>query len=263
MDETTLRLAVFFGLFGAFALAETVTPRRQRSFTRWGRWFTNWAISISNTVLTGVLKALLGVTAALAALDAADLGIGLFNTVDWPVWLEVLIVFVVLDFAIWFQHVLSHKIPILWRLHRVHHADRDFDVTTAIRFHPIEIGLSMLFKVALVYALGASVIAVILFEIVLNGAAMFNHANIRLPFGWDRRLRQLIVTPDMHRVHHSVDRREHDTNYGFNLSIWDRLFGTYTAQPRFGHEDMAIGLPEHQTPEPTQFLWSLAFPFRK
>ncbi|MEL6999755.1 MAG: sterol desaturase family protein [Pseudomonadota bacterium] len=263
MDEMTLRLAVFFGLFGAFALAETVTPRRQRNFKRWGRWFTNWAISISNTVLTGVLKAVLGVTAALAALDAANLGVGLFNHLSWPFWLEVLIVFVVLDFAIWLQHLLSHKIPILWRLHRVHHADRDFDVTTAIRFHPIEIGLSMLFKVALVYALGAPVEAVILFEIVLNGAAMFNHANIRLPFEWDRRLRQVIVTPDMHRVHHSVYRHEHDTNYGFNLSIWDRMFKTYTAQPRHGHEDMTIGLAEHQSPEPTQFLWSLAFPFRR
>ena len=263
MDETTLRLSIFFGLFGALALAETVTPRRRLTFKRWGRWFTNWAISITNAVLTGFLKALLGATAVLAALDAADLGVGLFNTLDWPVWLEILIVFVALDFAIWFQHVISHKIPILWRMHRVHHADRDFDVTTAIRFHPIEIGLSMLFKVALVYALGASVTAVILFEIVLNGAAMFNHANIRLPMEWDRRLRQIIVTPDMHRVHHSTDRREHDTNYGFNLSIWDRLFRTYTAQPRLGHQDMQIGLKEYQTSAPTTFPWSLRLPFLK
>lgn len=263
MDETTLRLSIFFGLFGALALAETVTPRRRLTFKRWGRWFTNWAISITNAVLTGLMKALLGATAVLAALDAADLSVGLFNTVDWPVWLEILIVFVALDFAIWFQHVISHKIPILWRLHRVHHADRDFDVTTAIRFHPIEIGLSMLFKVALVYALGASVTAVILFEIVLNGAAMFNHANIRLPEEWDRRLRQIIVTPDMHRVHHSTDRREHNTNYGFNLSIWDRLFQTYTAQPRLGHQDMQIGLKEYQTSAPTTFPWSLRLPFLK
>lgn len=263
MDETTLRLSIFFGLFGALALAETVTPRRRLTFKRWGRWFTNWAISITNAVLTGLMKALLGATAVLAALDAADLSVGLFNTVDWPVWLEILIVFVALDFAIWFQHVISHKIPILWRLHRVHHADRDFDVTTAIRFHPIEIGLSMLFKVALVYALGASVTAVILFEIILNGAAMFNHANIRLPEEWDRRLRQIIVTPDMHRVHHSTDRREHNTNYGFNLSIWDRLFQTYTAQPRLGHQDMQIGLKEYQTSAPTTFPWSLRLPFLK
>ena len=263
MDETTIRLAVFFGLFGAFALAETVTPRRKLTFKRWNRWFTNWAISIINAVLTGVMKALLGATAVLAALDAADLGVGLFNTLDLPIWLEVIAVFVILDFAIWFQHLISHKIPILWRLHRVHHADRDIDVTTAIRFHPLEIGLSMLFKVALVYALGAPVIAVILFEVVLNGAAMFNHANIRLPQEWDQRLRKVIVTPDMHRVHHSVDRREHDMNYGFNLSIWDRLFRTYLAQPRHGHEDMTIGLAEYQTNEPTTFPWSLKLPFLK
>ena len=263
MDETTIRLAVFFGLFAAFALAETVTPRRRRVFKRWNRWFTNWAISITNTVVTGLMKALLGATAVLAALDAADLGVGLFNVIDLPVWIEVLAVFLILDFAIWFQHVISHKIPILWRMHRVHHADRDIDVSTAIRFHPLEIGLSMLFKVALVYALGAPVFAVILFEIVLNGAAMFNHANIRLPQKWDARLRKIIVTPDMHRVHHSIDRREHDTNYGFNLSIWDRVFGTYLAQPRHGHEDMMIGLAEYQTAEPTTFPWSLKLPFQK
>ena len=263
MDETTVRLAAFFGLFMAFALAETVNPRRRLTFKRWGRWFTNWAISITNSVLTGLMKGLLGLTAALAAADAANLDVGLFNSLDWPVWIEVIAVFILLDLAIWFQHLISHKIPILWRLHRVHHADRDFDVTTAIRFHPLEIGLSMLFKVGLVYALGAPVIAVILFEIVLNGAAMFNHANIRLPEEWDRRLRQVIVTPDMHRVHHSTDRREHDTNYGFNLSIWDRLFRTYTAQPRLGHEDMRIGLPEYQTPDPTMFPWSLKLPFQK
>ena len=137
MDETTIRLAAFFGLFMAFALAETVTPRRRPTFKRWGRWFTNWAISITNTVLTGLMKGLLGLTAALAAVDAADLGVGLFNRIDLPVFIEVIVVFILLDFAIWFQHLISHKIPILWRLHRVHHADRDFDVTTAIRFHPI------------------------------------------------------------------------------------------------------------------------------
>ncbi|MEM6357192.1 MAG: sterol desaturase family protein, partial [Pseudomonadota bacterium] len=177
-------------------------------------------------------------------------------------WLEVLLVFVVLDFAIWAQHVASHKIPILWRLHRVHHSDRDIDVTTAIRFHPLEIAFSMILKIGLVYALGAPVVAVLLFEVVLNGAAMFNHANLRLPRGLDRWLRFAIVTPDMHRVHHSIDRAEHDANYGFNLSVWDRLFGTYIDQPAGGHEGMTIGLEPHQDEGPTRLGWTLAFPFR-
>ena len=263
MDETTIRLAAFFGIFAAMALWEAAMPRRMRSATRASRWLTNWGISVVNTGVSALMKAGLGAAAVLAAMDAEAQGIGLFHALDWPFWAEVLAVFLFLDFAIWFQHLASHKIPVLWRLHRVHHADRDMDVTTAIRFHPIEIALSMLFKIALVYALGAPVVAVILFEVVLNGSAMFNHANVRLPRGVDRWIRTVFVTPDMHRVHHSVHRHEHDSNYGFNLAIWDRIFGTYTPQPGDGHHGMAIGLADHQDAAPTRFGWSLAFPFRR
>lgn len=262
-DETFIRLGVFLGIFAAMALWEIASPMRERALARSGRWLTNWAISGINAGVTAAMRAGLGAAAVIAAIDAARHEIGLLNVADLPFWFEVLAAFVVLDFAIWLQHLLSHKIPVLWRIHRVHHADRDMDVTTAIRFHPIEIALSMLLKIALVYALGAPVVAVVLFEVVLNGSAIFNHANVRLPKTVDRWLRVAIVTPDMHRVHHSVDRREHDANYGFNLSIWDRFLGTYVAQPRGGHEGMTIGLANHQDAAPSRLGWSLAFPFLK
>ena len=184
------------------------------------------------------------------------------NQVAWPLWIKVAASLLVLDFAIWAQHLASHKIPIFWRLHRVHHADRDVDVTTAVRFHPIEIALSMLWKIAVVVPLGAPTLAVLLFEVILNACAMFNHANIALPTWLDRALRLLIVTPDMHRVHHSVRFREHDSNYGFNLSVWDRLFRTYTAQPEAGHEGMTIGLATLRDEQKADRLhWMLLLPF--
>lgn len=261
-SEAFLRLAAFFGIFAALALWEIATPARARLFTRRRRWLTNWALSAVNAGVTALLALGLGLAAVLAAIDAGERGIGLFNQLAWPEWLEGLIVFIVLDFAIWLQHLVSHRWPLLWRLHKVHHVDREIDVTTGIRFHPIEIAVSMVWKIALVYALGASLAAVIVFEIVLNGATMFNHSNIRLPALAERGLRLAIVTPDMHRVHHSVDRREHDANYGFNFSVWDRLFRTYVAQPRLGHRGMVIGLAGHQTDEPVRVGWSLGFPFR-
>ena len=262
MTETTIRLLAFGGIFTVMALWEAAAPRRLRIMPRAGRWITNWGLSITNSVVVALMKAILGAAAVLAALDAAERGIGLLHLVDWPVWADVAVAFIVLDFTIWLQHLASHKIPVLWRLHRVHHADRDVDVTTAIRFHPIEIGLSMLFKIAVVYAIGAPVLAVVLFEIALNGTSMFNHANARLG-GADRWVRLAVVTPDMHRIHHSIDRREHDANYGFNLSVWDRLFGTYVADPRGGHHDMRIGLPDHLDDNPARLTWALTFPFRR
>lgn len=261
-SETFLRFAAFFGIFAAMALWELAAPARARIFTRRRRWLANWAISAINTGVAGFMAVGLGIAAALAAIDAGQRGIGLFNRLAWPEWLEGLVVFVVLDFAIWLQHLVSHRWHPLWRLHRVHHVDREIDVTTGIRFHPIEIAVSMLWKVALVYALGASVAAVIVFEIVLNGATMFNHSNIRLPAAVERWLRLAVVTPDMHRVHHSADRGEHDSNYGFNLSVWDRLFRTYVAHPRLGHRGMVIGLQAHQGDEPVGIGWLLMFPFR-
>jgi sterol desaturase/sphingolipid hydroxylase (fatty acid hydroxylase superfamily) len=201
------------------------------------------------------------VAAVAAAFFAKEQGIGLLNQVDWPYWLKVAIALLVLDLAIWAQHLASHKLPIFWRLHQVHHADRDIDVTTAVRFHPVEIALSMLWKIVVVVPLGASPFAVFLFEVILNACAMFNHANIALPAWLDRFLRLFVVTPDMHRVHHSVFRSEHDRNYGFNLSVWDRLFGTYLAEPKQGQLGMQIGLPPYQNEAPTRLGWSLWLPF--
>lgn len=256
--ETALRLGAFFGIFLVMALWERGTPVRALTVSRPRRWATNWAISVLDAVL---VRLLFGAAAAGAAIDAAAGGWGLFNRVALPGWLEVAAALLILDFAIWLQHLVTHKVPVLWRLHRVHHADRDVDVTTAIRFHPVEIALSMALKIGLVYALGAPVAAVIAFEVLLNGMAMFNHSNVRLPPAADRLLRMLVVTPDMHRVHHSVDRAEHDANYGFNLSVWDQLFRTYVPQPARGHGGMTIGLAPYQDDRPTRLGWSLALPF--
>ena len=261
-NETVIRFGVFLSLFALFALAEAVLPRRARTQSRSRRWVTNWGITIANTVFVRVMAFLLPVLAVGAAIDAANNGWGLFNVLALPVWIEVVAAILILDFIIWAQHLITHKVPILWRLHRVHHADVDMDVTTAIRFHPIEIGLSMLIKIGAVYLLGPAALAVILFEIILNGTAMFNHANIRLPLWLDAIVRRVLVTPDMHRVHHSVHRHEHDSNYGFALSIWDRMFGTYIAQPQAGHDGMQVGL-EWQDDRPARLGWSLALPFAR
>lgn len=262
MDEAALRLAVFLGAFCLFASLEAIKPRRARVASRASRWTTNWAITVIDSITLRAMAALLPVLAVAAAVDAQASGIGLFNSLSLPIWLEWLAAVLILDFLIWGQHVLTHKIPLLWRLHRVHHADRDMDVTTAIRFHPIEIALSMILKIGAVYVLGPAAGAVILFEIVLNASALFNHANLALPQSVDRWLRLVLVTPDMHRVHHSVHRAEHDTNYGFCLSIWDRLCGTYKPQPDAGHDAMTVGL-QWQDKRPEQLGWSLMLPFRR
>jgi sterol desaturase/sphingolipid hydroxylase (fatty acid hydroxylase superfamily) len=261
-SDGLIRLAVFASVFVAMALIELLWPKRQLVVSKRKRWLTNIGISAAGTVLLRLMAMLAVPVAAIAAAFYAEAHqIGLLNQVAWPQWLKVAVALLVLDLAIWAQHLASHKIPIFWRLHQVHHADRDIDVTTAVRFHPVEIGLSMLWKIVVVVPLGASPLAVFLFEVILNGCAMFNHANIALPAWFDRILRLFIVTPDMHRVHHSVLRREHNTNYGFNLSVWDRLFRTYTAQPEAGHQGMTIGLPPYQSEAPTRFGWSLWLPF--
>lgn len=260
MDEATIRLLLFFGIFAAMAAFELFLPRRELTLGRGRRWLTNLAIVATDTA---VLRIVFPMAAVGIALWASEGGYGLFAMAGMPVWIAAVLGFVILDFAVWAEHWASHKIPLLWRIHKMHHADRDIDVTTALRFHPLEILISMAWKAAVVVAFGIPVLAVLVFEVVLNGAAMFNHANVRLP-GWlDRGLRLLIVTPDMHRVHHSVIRSETDSNYGFNLSIWDRLFRTYVDQPREGHMGMTIGLAEYQTPEPAGYFWSLALPFRR
>ena len=260
--EATIRLAIFAALFATFAAWEAWHPRRRRALPRSRRWATNVAITVIDAVTLRALAVVLPLLAVGAAIDAGRLGWGLFNHLGAPGWIEALATILILDFAIWLQHLVTHRVPLLWRFHRVHHADRDIDVTTAVRFHPVEIAASMVLKIGIVYLIGAPALAVLIFEILLNGTALFNHANIALPPAADRILRRLLVTPDMHRVHHSTLRREHDSNYGFALSIWDRIFGTYTAQPEAGHDAMGIGL-EWQDELPARLGWSLMLPFRR
>jgi len=264
IGEPMLRLGIFAAVFAAMAVCELARPRRPLRAGRWLRWPTNLGMAATATVLvtlTGALAAPLVATGA--AVLAARHGWGLLHMIDAPPAVAFVLALVVLDFAIWLQHVASHRIGMLWRLHRMHHADLDFDLTTGIRFHPVEILLSMLWKVACVLALGVPAAAVVAFEAILNACAVFNHANVRLPATLDAALRLLVVTPDMHRVHHSVEPREHHSNYGFNLSVWDRLFGTYTAQPGRGHDDMTIGLAPYQSADSTRFWWCLTLPWRK
>jgi sterol desaturase/sphingolipid hydroxylase (fatty acid hydroxylase superfamily) len=255
--EAILRLSVFTAVFMVMALAEWMAPRRPLGHGRGRRWVTNIAIVAIDTL---AVRLIFPLAAVGFAIWAETREIGLFQIMGTPGIVAGIISFAVLDLAIWAQHVAVHKVPVLWRVHRVHHADVDIDLTTGIRFHPIEIVLSMLWKMVVIAALGAPPLAVFVFEVVLNGMAMFNHANVRLPARLDRMLRLVIVTPDMHRVHHSTEMRETDSNYGFNLSIWDRLFRTYVPQPALGHEGMRIGLEEYQSEDPTRLGWSLALP---
>lgn len=258
-NETFIRLGVFLGLFVILATFEHFFPRRPSK--RAGRWGTNWALVLIDSVSLRLITIAVPLLAVGAAIDASERGIGLFNQWIFPFWIEALLAILILDFAIWLQHLITHKVPVLWRLHQVHHADSEMDVTTAIRFHPLEIALSMGLKIGLVYALGPSAYAVVLFEALLNGTAMFNHANIKLPLPVDAIVRKVLVTPDMHRVHHSVYRAEHDSNYGFSLSIWDRIFGTYVADPREGQAEMKIGLTPKYTIN-NSILSVLTMPFR-
>ena len=260
IHEAPLRLGIFAIVLLAMMALEALRPKRDRVMTRRRRWTSNLALVFIDGL---VVRLLFPVVAAGVAMIAARKGWGLFNWLDWPIWAEILLSIIVLDMLIYWQHVLSHRIPIFWAFHKVHHADRDIDVTTGSRFHPAEIVLSMVYKIICVLALGPAAMAVILFEVLLNACAMFNHANLALPKRVDARLRKFIVTPDMHRVHHSVLPEETHQNFGFCLSIWDNLFRSYTAQPRAGHADMTIGLPEYQTPGPNSLTWSLALPFRR
>jgi sterol desaturase/sphingolipid hydroxylase (fatty acid hydroxylase superfamily) len=260
--EGVWRLGVFAAVFVAMAAIELLLPKRKLSMSKSRRWLTNLGIAAVDTLVLRLMTLVaVPIAAVAAAFYAEQHGLGLLNNVSWPGSVKVIVALLVLDFAIWFQHLVSHKVPIFWRLHQVHHADRDIDVTTAVRFHPVEIALSMLWKIVVVVPLGASPFAVFLFEVILNACATFNHANIALPTWLDRFVRIFIVTPDMHRVHHSVLRTEHNRNYGFNLSLWDRLFRTYLAEPSAGQQGMTIGLNPYQSEAPTRFGWSLWLPF--
>jgi sterol desaturase/sphingolipid hydroxylase (fatty acid hydroxylase superfamily) len=258
-NEPALRFGVFFGLLIVLALAETLVPRRPLRGSRGFRWLHNLLLVVVDTAVLRFGFPFLAV--AFAGLAQAE-GWGLFNQIAAPYWLAVIVSFTVLDFIIYAQHGAFHAVPMLWRLHRVHHADIDIDASTGVRFHPIEIVLSMLIKFAAIAALGAPALAVILFEIVLNATSMFSHANLRLPAWLDRVLRLIVVTPDMHRVHHSIQRHETDSNFGFNFPWWDRLCGTYRKQPEQGHDGMTIGLPPYQAVTRQNIWWMLALPFR-
>jgi sterol desaturase/sphingolipid hydroxylase (fatty acid hydroxylase superfamily) len=257
--EAMVRAGAFGGVLAAMAVWEVLAPRRSRRLPRIKRWSSNLGIVFLNTALVRLLFPFGAV--ALAGL-ARSRGWGLLNLYDVSFALAVVASIVALDLAIYLQHVMFHAVPALWRLHRVHHADLDFDVTTGARFHPIEIALSMLIKMAAILVLGPPAVAVMAFEVLLNATAMFNHGNVRLPQALDRAVRLLMVTPDMHRVHHSMEEQETNSNFGFNLSVWDRLFRTYKPQPDAGHEGMTIGIRDHRDPKQVCDLpGMLALPF--
>jgi len=257
--EAVLRLGCFAAVFVVMCLWEIVSPRRPLSVPKLQRWTHNIGLLFLNSL---VLRVLFPAAAVGIAYTAAESGWGLFNRVDLPYWLEVLVAVLLLDLAIYLQHMLMHRVPLLWRLHRVHHADLDIDMTTGSRFHTLEIIVSMLIKWVVIFLLGPALFAVLIFETLLNGMAVFNHANVRLPATIDRLLRLLLITPDVHRVHHSILRHETNSNFGFNLSIWDRAFGTYIDQPEKGHSAMTIGIPEFRDPEQVDKLpGMLTLPF--
>ena len=257
--EPVIRLGSFAAIFVTMAIWELLVPRRRQAIGRIRRWPANLGIVVLNTLLVRFVFP----TAAIGvALLAESRGWGLFPALDVPRWLAVVAAVILLDLAIYLQHVLFHAVPLLWRLHRMHHADLEFDVTTGARFHPIEIVLSIAIKLGVVAAIGAPVVAVLIFEVLLNATSMFNHGNVRLPRLLDRVLRWIVVTPDMHRVHHSVVPHETNSNFGFNVPWWDRLFGTYRAQPQAGHEAMTIGIEQFRDPRELRLDRMLLQPLR-
>lgn len=259
-DNSVLRLSIFFGVLLLMMILEALFPRKKRNQKRLHRWPTNIGLAVINTLSVRLLGALSAFTVANYAMHE---NWGLLSRYPLPLYMDIMLGIALLDLSIYLQHVLSHKIPLFWRLHRVHHSDRDLDVTSGIRFHPLEIVASALYKCMIVVILGPLPMAIIAFEVILNASAMFNHANIKIPTFLDTLIRAIFVTPDMHRVHHSSKVEETNSNYGFCLSLWDRLFGTYIRQPSAGHEHMDIGLAEWQTDMPSKLRWNLTLPFKK
>jgi sterol desaturase/sphingolipid hydroxylase (fatty acid hydroxylase superfamily) len=253
-----VRAGLFFGLLALFLFAQQLWPRRGTPMLRAMRWPANFGLLAIDTAILSLLP----VAAITSSIWAQARGYGLLNQTTWPGWLEVPLAWVALDCAIYWQHRWLHEIGWLWPLHRVHHSDVELDATTGVRFHPAEIVLSMLYKCAVVVALGAPWLAVLLFETALNGLSLFNHANLRLNPGLDRILRRLIVTPDMHRTHHSIHRVEHDSNYSNAFAWWDRLFASYTDAPRDGHETMQIGLEQFRVAPEQRIVPLLSQPLR-
>jgi sterol desaturase/sphingolipid hydroxylase (fatty acid hydroxylase superfamily) len=257
--EPLIRLGAFAGVFVVMAGWEVLTPRRPQTVGRNWRWPNNLGVLAVDALLVRVV---LPITTVGVALVAEAHGVGLFNMIALPVWASIIVSVMVLDLAIYLQHVLFHAVPALWRLHRMHHADLEVDVTTGLRFHPIEILLSTGIKLAVVTAVGAPAAAVLIFEVLLNATSIFNHSNVRIPADIDRILRWFVVTPDMHRVHHSILRRETNSNFGFNVPWWDRLLGTYRAQPAAGHAAMTIGIEQFRDPRELGLDRMLLQPFR-
>ena len=257
-SEGIIRLAVFVGVFLLLAAAERVWPYRP-AFTRGARWVSNIGLSLFNTLAVRLITIVLPLLPVAIAAQFGGGGVSaMFGLSPRAAGVAG---FLLLDLAVYMQHVVFHHVPWFWRLHRVHHADMQFDVTTAIRFHPVEILLSLVWKAAVIIVFGIPALAVLVFEVVLNASAMFSHANVRLPSSIDRLLRAIVVTPCMHRVHHSVVPREINTNFGFNLSVWDRLFGTYLQDAQQDAREMPFGLPSYQRPETSSLPWLLLFPF--
>lgn len=256
--EIWLRLGAFTAVLALLVAAEFLWPRRGRERTRRQRWGSNMGIVVVDTL---VVRLLFPVAAIGTALWAQEQGIGVLNSFAVPVWASLIVAFLLLDFAVWAQHLIFHRVPWLWRIHRMHHADVDVDVTTALRFHPIEIALSMVIKIGVVIALGAPAIAVLLFEVILNATAMFNHSNIRVRGRVDKWLRRVLVTPDMHRIHHSWHVHETDSNFGFNLPWWDHLFGTYRAMPEDGQTQMTLGINQFREPDDNRLYRLVLQPF--
>lgn len=258
--EDKVRMSFFVGMIIFIGLWELLAPRRTLTVSKFIRWANNLGLVFFNSF---VLRLVFPTLAVGMAAFATEQGWGIFNYFDWPMWLEFIAAIIILDLIIYLQHVMVHAVPAFWRLHRLHHADLDYDLTTGARFHPLEIILSMVIKFAAVLVLGPSVLAVIVFEIILNAMAMFNHGNIKLPLSLDKVLRLFVVTPDMHRVHHSVEDDEANSNFGFNLSLWDRIFGTYRDQPRGGHLDMQIGIRKFREQKDVSWLpGMLIMPFK-
>ena len=259
-EEAILRLSIFLLIFVVFAIWEIIAPRRTQSYSKATRWLNNLSISAINVLTTRLLAPF---TVIFVAIYAQSSDLGLLNIIEVPALLSIIVAVLLLDFSIYIQHIIFHKVDFLWHLHRMHHADLEFDVTTAIRFHPIEIVLSLVIKMCMVILIGAPAIAVVIFEVLLNGTSIFNHANIRIPKPIDKFLRLFVVTPDMHRVHHSIIRKETDSNFGFNLPWWDYIFRTYRAQPELGHSEMVIGIESFREQRELWLDRLLLQPFRK
>lgn len=256
--EALIRLAAFLGILGLMASWEVLAPRRRLATSKLSRWVANLSVAALNTVL---LRAVVATGAVGAATVTAAQHWGVLHQLSWPTGVEGLLAVVALDLVLYLQHVVFHAVPVFWRFHMMHHADLDVDVTTGARFHPVEVIISLFIKLGAVVLLGASPAAVLAFEVLLNATSMFNHSNVRMPETVDRCLRWIIVTPDMHRIHHSVVASETNTNFGFNLPWWDRLLDTYRPEPAHGHEGMTLGLEQFRDPARLGLAGMLALPF--